>query len=144
MFARFHKHWSEINAAYEQYARSLGISYSALQALCIIYNSDSPVTQRMICETAHLPKTTVNAIIFGFAKQGYVELREMANDRRQKSICFTDTGYAYTKPIMEHMSRSEMQAFEMLDETTMQGMISGIGEYQKNFNKKLNRTNGGK
>ena len=73
-----------------------------------------------------------------------MELREMANDRRQKSICFTDTGYAYTKPIMEHMSRSEMQAFEMLDETTMQGMISGIGEYQKNFNKKLNRTNGGK
>lgn len=144
MFARFHKHWSEINAAYEQYARMLGISYSALQALCEIYNSDVPVTQRMICEIAHLPKTTVNAIVAGFVKQGYVELREMADDRRQKSICFTDAGYAYAKPIMDHMSRSEMRAFEMLDETTMQIMITGIGEYQKNFNKELNHTNGGK
>lgn len=144
MFARFHKHWTEVNAAYERYARSLGISYSALQALCIIYNSDFPVTQRMICETAHLPKTTVNAIIFGFVKQGYVELREIANDRRQKSICFTEAGYVYAKPIMEHMSRSEMQAFEMLDETTMQIMIAGIEEYQKNFNEKLNQTNGSK
>ena len=144
MFARLHKHWTEINAAYERYARTLGISYSALQALCIIYNSDSPVTQRRICEATYLPKTTVNAIIAGFVKQGYVELREMADDRRQKSICFTDTGYAYVKPIMEHMSRSEMQAFEMLDEATMQIMIAGIEEYQKNFNEELNQTNGGK
>lgn len=144
MFAKFHKHWTEINAAYERYARTLSISYSALQVLCEIYNSDVPVTQRRICEIAHLPKTTVNAIIAGFVKQGYVGLREIADDRRQKIICFTDAGYAYAKPIMEHMSRSEMRAFEMLDETTMQAMIAGIEEYQKNFNEKLNQTNGGK
>ncbi len=139
MFAEFHKYWTEINAAYEQYARALGVSYSALQTLCVIYNSDVPVTQRMICETTHLPKTTVHAIIAGFVKQGYVELREMADDRRQKSICLTGAGCAYAKPIMEHMSRSEMQAFEMLDEATMQAMVAGIGEYQKNFNEKLNQ-----
>ncbi len=143
MFARFHKHWSEINAAYEQYARKLGISYSALQVLCEIYNADSPVTQRMICETTHLPKTTVNAIIAGFVRQGYVALQEMKADRRQKCIGLTEDGRIYARPIMEHMSRSEMQAFEMLDETTTQVMVSGIGEYQKNFHQKLNHTNGG-
>lgn len=144
MFAKFHKHWAEINAAYERYARTLGISYSALQALCEIYNSEYPVTQRMICETAHLPKTTVHAIVAGFVKQGYVELQEMADDRRQKCIRLTDEGRTYAEPIMKHMSRSEMQAFEMLDETTMQIMIAGIEEYQKNFNEKLNHANGGK
>lgn len=138
MFARFHRHWTEINAAYERYARKLGVSYSALQALCVIYNSDVAVTQRMICGATHLPKTTVHAIIAGFVKQGYVELREMAEDRRQKCIRLTDEGRAYAKPIMEHMSRSEMQAFAMLDETTMQVMIAGIGEYQENFNRTLN------
>ncbi len=138
MFARFHQHWTEINAAYEQYARALGVSYSALQTLCIIYNSDGPVTQRMICETSHLPKTTVNAIVAGFVRQGYVELREMEADRRQKSICLTEAGTAYAKPIMEHMSRSEMGAFAMLDEATVQAMIAGMEEYQKNFNDKLN------
>lgn len=144
MFAKFHKHWVEINAAYERYAKTLGVSYSALQALCITYNAKVPVTQRMICEATHLPKTTVNAIVAGFVKQGYLELREAADDRRQKNICFTESGYAYAKPIMEHMSRSEMQAFEMLDETTMQVMISGIGAYQENFNEKLNHPEGAK
>ena len=144
MFAQFHKHWTEINAAYERYARELGVSYSALQALCVTYNSDAPVTQRMICEATHLPKTTVHAIVAGFVKQGYVELRDMAEDRRQKNICLTEAGYAYAKPIMGHMSRSEMQAFEMLDEATMQIMIAGMEAYQKNFNEKLNQTNGGK
>lgn len=138
MFAQFHKYWTEINAAYEQYARTLGISYSALQALCVTYHSDVPVTQRMICEATYLPKTTVNAIIAGFVKQGFVELQEMETDRRQKSICFTEAGYAYAKPIMEHMSRSEMGAFEMLDEATMQAMIAGMGEYQRNFDERLN------
>lgn len=142
MFARFHKHWSEVNAAYERYARSIGISYSALQVLCEIYNSDCILTQRMICEAVHLPKTTVNAIIAGFVKQGYIELREMEDDRRQKGICLTDEGRVYAEPIMEHMGGCEMLAFEMLDDTTMQIMISGIEAYQKNFNEKLNNTNG--
>ena len=62
----------------------------------------------------------------------------------KKGICFTDSGYAYAKPIMEHVSRSEIQAFETLDEATMQIMIAGIEEYQKNFNEKLNQTNGDK
>lgn len=139
LFAIFHKHWTEINAAYERYARNLGTSYSALQTLCVIYHSAPPVTQRMICETTHLPKTTVHAIIAGFVKQGYVALQELTDDRRQKCIRLTEEGRTYAAPIMEHMSRSEMQAFEMLDEATMQVMITGIGEYQKNFNEKLNR-----
>ena len=84
MFTRFHKHWTEINAAYEKYASTLGISFPALQTLYEIYNLDVPVTQQMICENARLPKKTVNAIIAGFVKQGYVELREQADDRRKK------------------------------------------------------------
>lgn len=110
------------------------------EVLCVTYNSDMPVTQRLICEATHLSKTTVHAIIAGFVKQGYVELQEMADDRRQKSICFTDSGYVYAKPIMEHMSLREILAFEMLDDATIQAMIAGIEEYKTNFNAKLNHT----
>lgn len=67
----------------------------------------------------------------------------MTDDRRQKSICLTDQGRAYAQPIMEHMSNSEIEAFEALDSATIKTMLSGIEAYQKNFNEKLNNTNGG-
>ncbi len=143
MFAQFHNCWSEINAAYASYAKRMGISYSALEVLCEIYHADFALTQRKICEKTHLPKTTVNTIVSSLVKQGYVELKEMEDDRRQKGVCLTDAGFHYAKPMMDHMSRSEMMAFEELDEAVMQTMISGISTYQKNFNELLNQTKGG-
>lgn len=140
MFSQFHALWSAVNAAYEQYAKEIGMSYSALQTLCEIYHAPAAVTQRTICETTHLPKTTVNAIILGFVRQGYVRLAESADDRRQKNIVLTKKGAAFAQPIMEHMGASELAAFEMLDDGTAAAMLSGIGQYQKYFDERLNHS----
>ncbi|MBR1777337.1 MAG: winged helix-turn-helix transcriptional regulator [Alphaproteobacteria bacterium] len=139
-FDQFHKSWTEINAAYEQYARKIGISYSLLQVLCELYHAKTSMTQKALCEICHLPKTTVNAIISGLIKQKHVKLQEMPEDRRQKSIILTDLGHQYAAPIMEKMSTSERQAFAMLDNKTIQMMLKGIEDYQKYFNQKLNQS----
>lgn len=143
MFDQFHHYWSAINTTYERYARTIGMSYSALEVLCEIYNADAALTQRMICEITHLPKTTVNTIIKDLVKQNYLELQPMKNDRRQKGIFLTNEGRAYAQPIVEKMSASELQAFQTLDKQTMQAMIDGVKTYQENFDKKLNHTKGG-
>jgi DNA-binding MarR family transcriptional regulator len=143
MFDEFRQYWSAINTTYERYARNIGMSYSTLEVLCEIYNADAALTQRMICEITHLPKTTVNAIVKDMVKQNYVELQPMQNDRRQKGIFLTDEGRAYAQPIVEKMSTSELQAFQTLDKQTMQAMIAGVKTYQENFDKKLNHTKGG-
>lgn len=143
MFEQFSQYWSAINTSYERYARNLGMSYSALQVLCEVYNAETALTQKMVCERTHLPKTTVNAIIRDFTKKDYVELQPMESDRRQKGIHLTDEGCAYAKPIVEHMRNSELQAFGTLDDQTMETMVAGVKAYQENFDKKLNQPNGG-
>lgn len=45
-FDLFRNAWTDINVTYEQYAKSLGISYSTLSVLCEIYNSDTLLTQK--------------------------------------------------------------------------------------------------
>ncbi len=141
-FEQFHMSWMEINAVYERYARSIGISYSMLQVLCELYSHEPALTQKEVCDICHLPKTTVNAIVSGLVKQGYALLRQVPEDRRQKAIVLTEAGREYAAPIMEHMGRSEMQAFGMLDEETAEAMLRGIQTYQKLFDEKLNETRG--
>lgn len=138
-FSKFHEYWEAVNSTYEEYARELGVSYSFLHVLCELYNSDSVMTQRRICEVCHLPKTTVNAIITGLMKQGHVLLKELKEDRRQKQIVLTKKGLNYASPIMEHMQESELKAFECIDEETIQYMINGIKEYQELFMNNLIR-----
>lgn len=137
-FDQFHESWSEINAVYVRYARKTDVSYTLLEVLYELYYSEARITQKEICETCHLPKTTVNAIISGLVKQHYVEFYEIPQDRRQKGISLTDAGRDYAAPLIDRMIDSEHRAFDMLDEETIQMMLKGIREYQKYFNEYLN------
>lgn len=137
-FDLFRNAWTDINVTYEQYAKSLGISYSTLSVLCEIYNSDTLLTQKIICDITQLPKTTVNAIIRDFTKKELVELKPMKDDKRQKGVCLTDKGAQYAEPIVERMNKSELNAFESLDEQTQKVMLAGLATYQRSLNNELN------
>lgn len=119
------------------------MSYSTLAVLCEIYNAATPLTQKQVCEITHLPKTTVNAIIKEFVKQQYVELQPLATDRRRKGILLTKDGRAYAQPIVERMSKSELQAFNSLDAQTVSVLIDGLKTYQQHFDEQLNHPEGG-
>lgn len=138
LFEEFHNCWSEINAAYERYAKQLGLSYTFLEVLCELYYAKDKITQKIICDRCHLPKTTVNAIISGLVKEKYAVLEEIPNDRRQKSIYLTAIGRQYASPIMDHMHFCELQAFDVIDEHIVTIMLKGMKDYQRIFDEKLN------
>lgn len=81
----------EWNASYEDYARSVGLSFTSLSILSTIYAHEN-CTQKMLCEICFLPKQTVNGVIRQFCKDGWISLIEMAKDRRNKAIRFTEQG----------------------------------------------------
>lgn len=137
-FSQFHKSWSEINAVYEKYARETGVSYTLLEVLYELYYAETFITQKEICESCYLPKTTVNAVIAGLSKQNYIDFHEIPKDRRRKGVSLTDAGRSYAAPLMSRMSESEKKAFDRLDEETIQMMLKGIREYQKYFDEYLN------
>lgn len=119
----------ELNAQYEAYAKSLGVSYSTLAALRIILEHDGDCTQRTICEYTFLPKQTVNAIVTGLLRHGAIRMVELDSDRRQKAIHFTDKGRAFAFEVIQKIKNAESKAMESLDENQSTAMLTAAKLY---------------
>lgn len=127
--------WCELNFIIEEYAREIGLSYTSLHILSLIYTSDGPCTQKIICQQTYLPRQTVNSIITGFYKQGWVELREMPSDRRNKSILLTTEGRRFASHVITKMFEAEMTAMNTLEQNQRTALIETTEHYKNNFRK---------
>lgn len=103
----------EWNAAYEEYAKSVGLSYTALTVLRSLYENEN-CTQKELAEDCFLPKQTVNAIITSCFKNGWVELKELPEDRRHKTVNFTVDGKEKMTEILSRVQEIEQKAMEKL------------------------------
>ncbi len=127
--------WQELNAFYEDYAKSVGHSYTSLQTLSIIASGNQSCTQTIICERTFLPKQTVNTIITGFLKQGIIQLVEVADNRRKKEIHLTEYGQQYTRKILPKLQKAELTAMGNLDEPQRRALISLTKLYAERLHK---------
>ena len=117
---------------YEDYARSLEIPYTSLCILSMLTQIEN-CTQKMICERTLLPKQTVNTVITGFYKSGMIELRELPEDRRTKTIHLTKKGQAYAQKTIPHIRDAEYRAMERLSDAQRQALLEGMDIYCKAF-----------
>lgn len=130
--SQFCEEYHVINMVYEDYARTLDISYTSLQILTIIM-STKECTQKVICEKTFLPKQTVNAVVTGFYKKGIIELREMPSDRRNKTIHLTEEGTKYAGQIIPQIRKAEYAAFEKLTSEQRENLLEAIRIYGIGF-----------
>lgn len=103
----------EWNVAYAEYAKSKGLSHTSLSIMDMLYRMPN-CTQKEIADNCFLPKQTVNAVITTFLKNGWVTLEEVPEDRRNKTVNFTEAGLAKANDVMKHIRSSEMQALKKL------------------------------
>lgn len=119
----------ELNAQYEAYAKSVGLSYSTLSVLRIILEHDGNCTQKSICEHTFLPKQTVNAIVTSLLHNGGIRMPESDSDRRQKVIHFTDKGREFVIGAVQKIKNAESKAMESLDESQRTAMLTATKLY---------------
>lgn len=118
----------EWNASYEEYAKSVGLSYTSLNVLSSIAHMEN-CTQKMLCESCFLPKQTVNAIVTSFYKKGWLRMEELPEDRRNKILHFTPEGRAAADRLLERPRKSEWCAMESLTEEERQALLSLTKRY---------------
>lgn len=133
---QFSREWQKVMMLYSDYARSVGINYTTLQVLKYIAEIDN-CTQKIICEQSFLPKQTVNSIITSLYKDDYVELRELAEDRRAKSIHLTKSGKQYSDMISERLYKAEYQAMENMTAEKRKNLLDSFHEYAELFQSQL-------
>lgn len=130
--SQFCEEYHVINMVYEDYARTVDISYTSLQILTMIMFTKE-CTQKIICEKTFLPKQTVNAVVTGFYKKGIVELRELPSDRRNKTIHLTKEGTVYAEQIIPKIRKAEYAAFEKLTSEQRKNLLEAIRSYGISF-----------
>lgn len=120
--------WQRLNMIYEDYARSQNIPYTNLYILSQLARMEN-CTQKMICERTLIPKQTVNTIITYFYKSQMVELREVPEDRRSKSIHLTQKGREYAEKVIPHIHQAEVMAMEKLSNKQREALLEAMKIY---------------
>ena len=105
----------EWDAAYEDYAKSVGLSYTSLCILNAIYESDG-CTQKQLCSLCFLPKQTVNAAVTGFYDKGWLRMQELPEDRRNKALHLTELGRSKAGRILQNLQECDRIAMCLLTE----------------------------
>ena len=112
-----------IEKFYEDYDKSVGLTYMSLTVLEIIYHASKPITQKEICEKSHYIKQMVNTIVKNFYENGYVEFTEVVEDRRNKYVLFTENGKEYADKILKPLIEMEEKAIKVLSDAERERML---------------------
>lgn len=125
--------FQSIDNLYDDYAKSVGLTYMSLLILEIIFATPENCTQKLICQQTRLPKQSVNTVIKSFLDQGYIDLKEDPSDRRNKKIRLSEAGRTYAEQIIETMWNAEQLAMEKMTVEQRNMLVELIGLYEKNF-----------
>lgn len=123
---------NKVNAVFEDFSRKRGISSTALHVTTII--ATVPLcTQKTICEHLALPKQTVHAAVTKLWKEGYVQLRESPEDRRNKIIEFTDSGREVAEEVIGVIRRAESEAIMMMTPEQRDALVECTAAFARNL-----------
>lgn len=122
----------EMNMIYEDYAKSVNLPYTSLQILNLLTQTEN-CTQKILCEDTFLPKQTVNTIITNFYKKGMIELKEIPNNRRSKTIHLTKLGEEFVNSIIPQIREAERTAMEKLTHEQQKAFLDGMELYCNAF-----------
>lgn len=128
----FFNSWRSIDKLYDEYAKSIGLTYLGLNVLNVIYETGTCM-QKTICEKTRLPKQSVNVIIRSLWKQGYIEMKELDTDRRNKEIRLSESGKKYAEQTIGKLLMAEKSAMEQLTHEQRQSMVDLIKQVEINL-----------
>lgn len=124
-----------IERVYEDYAKDHNLTYMSLTVLEIVYYAENPLTQKEITNMCHYNKQVVNSIIKQFYDKGYILLKELKEDRRNKSVTLSKKGKVYADEILLPLWKIEKNALTNLTDEERELMLKLMNKCYTGFSK---------
>lgn len=122
-----------IDKLYDEYAKCVGLTYIGLMVLNAIHEVDGVFTQKQIAERTGLPKQSVNVVVRSLWEQGFLEMKELPRDRRNKEIWLSESGKEYTQRIIGALANTVETALARLTYMQRQDVINAIDQVTLSF-----------
>lgn len=123
------------HAVYSKCAKQHDLTTNELFVLDILWFAPEGCTQTEICERLSANKQTIAAIVTRFWKKGYLILEEVAEDRRNKRIRFTEAGRAYAGAIIPPAANAENLAMAELGAENLTELVDLTTRLTENMEK---------
>lgn len=107
----------KVDGYYAEFAKESGVKAKLLWVLYAL-NDGKPHSQKEICETWELPRTTVNTVIKELEAKQYVELSQIKGEKREMYVSLTQSGKQYAEEKLAKLYEIESRVFENLTEET--------------------------
>ena len=127
----------ELNSLYREAAGKSGISDGEVCIWSVLLCSEEEYSQQDLSDLLYLPKQTVNSIISGLAKKGFVCLEHVPGTRNRKVVRLTKEGRDYGKEKVMWIFPAEERALEQADSGQVQMFIEMIETYISNLKKEI-------
>lgn len=123
------------HAVYSKCAKQHDLTTNELFVLDILWFAPEGCTQTEICERLSANKQTIAAIVTRFWKKGYLILEEVAEDRRNKRIRFTEAGREYAGAIIPPAANAENLAMAELGAENLTELVDLTTRLTENMEK---------
>ena len=131
--------FQNMDNAYEVYARSKDMTYLSLMVLEEIYELGDGCTQKQISDDTNYPKQSINLVVKAFLVDGSVELKELPENRKNKSITLTERGRLLCEDAIVPLLRQEEQTMAAIGEEESRELVRLLELYGKMYCEQLGR-----
>ncbi len=101
----------QFRGVYSAWSKKHGISYNEMLVLYTIRDNGF-CTQKQICDHYLLPRQTINHVIAEMRKRELLILSPENCIGREKAFVLTEKGKGYAAPLLESLSRIEIETIE--------------------------------
>ncbi len=105
---------TDIESCYMMIAKENALTYNALMLLLMV-DSYEHLTQKQVCDTLHLPKSSVHSILSDLIARGCLALSEGGN-KKEKYIIPTEAGAAFLQKVTSETEQMENRTLSSLPE----------------------------
>ena len=127
--ALFNHLYKEMDEIYHQYAKRQGISDTALWLLYSLYEDGAGYTQRELCSAWHYPPQTINSALKSLVNQGYIRLKPVEGNQKNKRIALTETGKELMREVIFPLIQAEKRTFQRLEKSERDTLLSLTHKY---------------
>lgn len=131
------QHIKELNSLYHIAAVKSGVSDGEICVWSMLLTTDKEYSQQDLCELLFLPKQTINSIISGMKKKGYISLEHVPGTKNRKVIRLSDNGRNYGQNNIMWIFEAEQHAMSDTDPHEISALTSMLEQYIHNLKKEF-------
>ena len=117
-FYEFGKCLYGVDGFYAEYAKKFDVKENLLWILYAL-NDGKQHSQKEICDSWDLPRSTVNTIMKELETDGYVSLSQIKGEKRELNVSMTDKGQKYAEELLAELYEIEKRVYTLFAESDL-------------------------